>query len=144
MAHENSYGLERFLQAQEGIYVQAQAELRTGKKRSHWMWFIFPQIQGLGSSEMAIRYAISSLEEAHAYLEHPILGMRLRECTDIVLNLEGKAIGEIFGYPDDLKFHSSMTLFAHAAARSQDNLVFRRAVDKYFAGKEDAATVERI
>lgn len=144
MTHENSYDFERFLQAQEGIYEQARAELRTGKKRSHWMWFIFPQIQGLGSSEMAVRYAISSFEEAQAYLEHPILGMRLRECTNIVLHLEGKAIGEIFGYPDDLKFHSSMTLFAHADGRSQDNLAFRRALDKYFAGQEDAATVERI
>lgn len=144
MVHESSYDLERFVQAQEGLYQQAQAELRTGKKRSHWMWFIFPQIEGLGSSEMAVRYAISSLEEAHAYLAHPILGMRLRECADMVLNLDGKAIGEIFEYPDDLKFHSSMTLFAHAAGQSQQNRVFSRVLDKYFAGKEDAATEERI
>ncbi|QNI37245.1 DUF1810 domain-containing protein [Edaphobacter albus] len=144
MAHENSHDLERFLAAQENVYDQAQAELRAGKKRSHWMWFIFPQIQGLGSSEMAERYAISSLEEAKAYLEHPILGTRLRECTGIVLNLEGKTAIEIFGYPDDLKFHSSMTLFAHAASMSEEDLIFSRALDKYFVGKEDAATITWI
>lgn len=144
MVPENLYDLERFLRAQEGVYQQAQAELRTGQKRSHWMWFIFPQIQGLGSSEMAMRYAISSLDEAKAYLKDPILGTRLRECTGIVVNLEGKTASEIFGYPDDLKFQSSMTLFAHAESMSWESLIFRRALDKYFAGKEDVATVERI
>lgn len=108
------------------------------------MWFIFPQLRGLGSSEMALRYAISSLKEAKEYLEHTTLGERLRECTSITLNLQGKKAGDIFGYPDDLKFRSSMTLFAHASSMSEENLVFSRALDKYFAGKEDAATVERI
>lgn len=142
-AHDE-YNLERFVTAQSGVYAQACAELRAGKKRSHWMWFIFPQIQGLGSSEMAMRYAISSLEEAKAYLEHPVLGARLRECAGIVLGLEGKTVEEIFGYPDNLKFHSCMTLFAKAATMSEEDLVFSQVLDKYFAGKEDAATVQRL
>ncbi|HTH52526.1 MAG TPA: DUF1810 domain-containing protein, partial [Edaphobacter sp.] len=133
----DKHDLERFLDAQSGVYEQACAELRAGKKRTHWMWFIFPQIQGLGSSEMAVRYAISSLEEAKAYLEHPLLGSRLRECVGIVLKLEGKSVEEIFGYPDNLKFHSSMTLFAQAATMSEEDLVFSQALDKYFSGKED-------
>jgi len=140
----DQYELERFLTAQEGVYERACAELRAGTKQSHWMWFIFPQIHGLGSSETAQRYAISSLEEAHAYLEHPILGQRLRDCTAIVVGLEGRTAEEIFGYPDYLKFHSSMTLFAQAASISGEDLIFSQALDKYFAGKEDAATIERL
>jgi uncharacterized protein (DUF1810 family) len=140
----DKHDLERFLDAQSGVYEQACAELRAGKKRTHWMWFIFPQIQGLGSSEMAVRYAISSLEEAKAYLEHPLLGSRLRECVGIVLKLEGKLVEEIFGYPDNLKFHSSMTLFAQAATMSEEDLVFSQALDKYFSGKEDPATIQRL
>jgi uncharacterized protein (DUF1810 family) len=140
----DSYDLERFLSAQEGVYDKACAELRAGEKQSHWMWFLFPQIQGLGSSEAARRYAISSLEEAHAYLEHPVLGQRLRDCTAIVTGLEGRSAEEIFGYPDYLKFHSSMTLFAHAATISEEDLIFSQALDKYFAGREDAATVQRL
>ena len=101
------FDLERFVEAQAGVYEQACAELRAGRKRSHWMWFVFPQIRGLGSSEMAVRFAISGLEEARAYLEHPVLGPRLRECARIVVGVEGKTVEEIFGYPDDLKFHSS-------------------------------------
>lgn len=138
------FDLERFLAAQQGVYERACVELRAGKKQSHWMWFIFPQIRGLGSSEMAARYAISSLEEAHAYLEHPVLGPRLRECAGIVAGLEGRTVEQIFGYPDDLKFHSSMTLFAQAATISEEDLVFRQALDKYFSGREDAATMERL
>ena len=138
------YGLERFVRAQESAYEQACAELRSGRKRSHWMWFVFPQIQGLGSSEMAVRYAISSIEEAKAYLEHPVLGQRLRECAEIVVGVEGKTAEEIFGYPDNLKFHSSMTLFAQAAEISEEDLVFSRALDKYFDGREDAGTMERL
>src|SRR5271170_6519896 len=115
-ALEDCYDLRRFVEAQGGVYGQVCAELRTGQKRTHWMWFVFPQIRGLGSSEMALRYAISGLEEARAYLEHPILGPRLRECAGIVVGVEGKKVEEIFGYPDDLKFHSSMTLFAKASA----------------------------
>jgi uncharacterized protein (DUF1810 family) len=108
------------------------------------MWFIFPQIKGLGSSEMAVHYAISSIEEARAYLEHPVLGPRLRECAGIVVGLEGRTVEQIFGYPDDLKFHSSMTLFSKAAEISEEDLVFSQALDKYFDGKEDAGTVQRI
>src|SRR5580692_7930091 len=110
------FDLERFVKAQAGVYEQACAELRAGRKRSHWMWFVFPQIRGLGSSEMAMRYAISGREEAWAYLDHPVLGLRLQECAGIVVELEGRTVEEIFGYPDDLKFHSSMTLFSEAAA----------------------------
>ena len=137
-------GLERFVQAQDGVYEQACAELRSGSKQTHWMWFIFPQIKGLGASEMAARYAIASLDEARAYLEHPVLGTRLRECAAIVVGLEGKTVEEIFGYPDDLKFHSSMTLFAKAAEISEEDLVFSQALDKYFGGREDAGTVQRL
>jgi len=138
------FDLERFLAAQAGVYELACAELRAGKKRSHWMWFIFPQIHGLGSTEMAQRYAISSLEEAKAYLEHPVLGTRLRECAGFVMGVKGRTAEEIFGSPDDLKFHSSMTLFAKAAEISEEDLVFSQALDKYFGGKEDAATIQRM
>lgn len=141
---DDPFNLERFVEAQNGVYDRVCAELRAGKKQSHWMWFIFPQLQGLGSSEMAVRYAISSIEEAHAYLEHPTLGTRLRECTALVLALDGPSAEEIFGYPDNLKFHSSMTLFAQAATISEEDLVFSRALDKYFSGKEDPATVQRL
>ena len=141
---KGAYHLERFLEAQEGVYEQACGELRAGQKQTHWMWFIFPQIQGLGSSAMAARYAISSLEEAHAYLEHPVLGQRLRECTGIVVALQERTADEIFGYPDNLKFHSSMTLFAQAAAISEEDLIFSQALDKYFSGREDPATMQRL
>lgn len=135
------YNLQRFLTAQEAVYENVVAELRAGKKRSHWMWFIFPQIEGLGRSDMARRYAISSLEEARAYLAHPILGARLRECSRLVAELEGNTVEAIFGYPDDMKFHSSMTLFAQAA---EDNQLFLDCLRKYFHGKPDALTLERL
>jgi uncharacterized protein (DUF1810 family) len=135
------YDLERFVEAQAGVYEQACAELRAGRKRSHWMWFVFPQIRGLGSSPMAVRYAVSSLEEARAYLDHAVLGPRLRECAGIVVGLEGRTVGEIFGYPDDLKFHSSVTLFARADAEGG---VFGEALGKYFDGEMDRGTLERI
>ena len=138
------YNLERFVEAQAGVYEQACAELQAGRKRSHWMWFVFPQIRGLGRSEMAVRYAISSLEEARTYLEHPVLGARLRECAGIVVGVEGKTVEEIFGDPDDLKFHSSMTLFARAAEGSGGGEVFGAALKKYFGGKMDQATLERL
>src|SRR5258705_13750048 len=109
------YNLSRFVDAQDPVYEQALAELRQGRKTSHWMWFVFPQIQGLGHSYMAQQFAISSLEEAKAYLQHPILGARLRECTKLVNDTNGRTIHQIFGYPDDLKFHSCMTLFAQAS-----------------------------
>ena len=136
------FGLNRFVEAQEGVYEQACAELRLGRKRSHWMWFVFPQIRGLGSSPMAVRYAISGVEEARAYLEHPVLGTRLRECAGIVCGVEGKTVEEIFGYPDDLKFHSSMTLFAKASEGEAG--VFGETVEKYFGGEMDRGTLERI
>jgi uncharacterized protein (DUF1810 family) len=138
---QKGYDLERFVEAQNPVYGQVIRELRAGSKQTHWMWFIFPQIAGLGYSSMARRYAISSLAEASAYLEHPVLGERLRECTRLVNAVQNRSIGDIFGYPDDLKFHSSMTLFARAA---KDNAEFRQALEKYFDGEEDAATIARI
>ena len=138
----DQFDLQRFVEAQAGVYEQACAELRAGQKRSHWMWFVFPQIHGLGSSEMAVRYAISGREEAGAYLDHSVLGPRLRECAGVVVEVEGKTAGEIFGYPDDLKFHSSMTLFAEVEGPTER--VFRKALMKYFGGKGDRATLDRL
>ncbi len=135
------YDLQRFVDAQNPVYDKVRAELRDGRKRSHWMWFIFPQIEGLGYSQLARRFAISSLAEAAAYLAHPILGPRLAECTRLVNLVEGRAIEQIFGYPDDLKFRSSMTVFAHAAP---DNQVFTDALQKYFGGEFDPATLARL
>jgi uncharacterized protein (DUF1810 family) len=150
-ATENSvdkYDLNRFVEAQSGVYGRVLEELRAGQKRSHWMWFIFPQIKGLGNSSMALRYAISSLEEAQAYLAHPVLGERLRECTGILLALKGgRTVDEIFGYPDDLKFHSSMTLFAAAAAGTaggDGRSVFQQVLQLYFGGELDRGTIARI
>jgi uncharacterized protein (DUF1810 family) len=122
------YQLQRFVDAQDPVFDQVLAELRAGGKRTHWMWFVFPQMQGLGHSPMARKYAIASREEAAAYLEHPVLGPRLRECTELVNRIEGRSLEEIFGYPDDLKFRSSMSLFAGATS---DNQVFRDALAKY-------------
>lgn len=122
------YDLARYVTAQDPVYEQVCAELRAGRKRTHWMWFVFPQMKGLGSSPMAEKYAIGSREEAVAYLEHPVLGPRLRECTELVNRMEGRSLDQIFGYPDDLKFRSSMTLFAGATAENQ---VFKDALLKY-------------
>lgn len=135
------YHLQRFVEAQDPVYEEVRSELRQGRKDGHWMWFIFPQIKGLGSSSAARIFAISSLEEAEAYLEHPILGPRLRECTRLVNLVEGRSIRQVFGYPDDLKFRSCMTLFAHA---TPENQVFRDALQKYFGGEFDALTLERL
>jgi uncharacterized protein (DUF1810 family) len=135
------YNLQRFITAQSPVYPFVCAELRNGYKASHWMWFIFPQIRGLGHSAMANKFAISSLEEARAYLDHEILGNRLRECTQLVTQIEGRTIQQILGSPDDLKFVSSMTLFAMATT---NNLDFERALQKYFAGKYDQLTVELL
>lgn len=137
----NQYDLERFVRAQAGVYDSALAELRAGEKRSHWMWFVFPQIKGLGMSEMSVRFAIYSLDEAKAYLAHPVLGARLIECVEAVLAVRGKTADEIFGYPDDLKFRSSLTLFAKA---SGDGSVFERALDQYFDGAMDDATLRQL
>ena len=137
----SSHNLERFTQAQDPIYEKVLSELRSGRKRTHWMWFVFPQIAGLGTSHMARTFAISSREEADAYLNKTLLGERLRECTELVLAVEGRTINEIFGSPDDLKFRSCMTLFANVAADSQ---VFEDALLKYFNGDPDPLTVERL
>jgi uncharacterized protein (DUF1810 family) len=141
MPDDDPFDLQRFALAQAPVIDRVQAELRAGHKRSHWMWFVFPQIAGLGSSAMAVRYAIGSLDEARAYLAHPVLGTRLRDCTASVLGVEGRGAHQIFGWPDDMKFHSSMTLFAAAEAGES---VFAQALEKYFAGQLDQATVARI
>ena len=135
---EDPFDLRRFVEAQEAVYPRVCAELRQGYKQSHWMWFIFPQARGLGSSPTAQRFAISGGDEARAYLRHPILGGRLRECTQLVLDIEGRATREIFGRPDDLKFRSCMTLFAHTTA---DNTLYRSALQRYFGGASDALTL---
>ncbi|HEV8570699.1 MAG TPA: DUF1810 domain-containing protein [Actinoplanes sp.] len=125
--------LDRFVSAQAGIYRDALAELTAGRKRTHWMWFIFPQIAGLGSSPIAQRYAIASLDEARAYLAHPVLGPRLRECARALLAVEGRSAEEILGYPDDLKLRSSMTLFGRAA---DDPDVFEAVLERYYDGPD--------
>lgn len=135
------FHLERFVEAQDSVYASVLRELREGRKRTHWMWFVFPQIQGLGRSSMAEKYAISGLDEARAYLAHPLLGERLRECARLVNAVEGRTVHEIFGGPDDMKFHSSMTLFAQAHAVDVD---FRDALTKYFKGQPDRATLEKL
>ena len=136
-----TFDLERFVAAQEPVHEQVTAELRAGAKRSHWMWFVFPQIAGLGFSAMAQRYALGSLEEARAYLAHPVLGPRLRDCVRLVLDVEGRDAHAIFGAPDDAKFCSSLTLFARAAP---GEALFREALDKYHGGAEDAATLAKL
>ena len=135
------HNLQRFVDAQQPVFEQVRAELRAGRKASHWMWFIFPQLAGLGHSPMAIRYAISSRQEAEAYVNHPLLGPRLRECTRSVNLVEGRPIEQVLGYPDHLKFRSSMTLFAQTTT---DNQIFRDALQKYFAGEFDRLTLERL
>ncbi|QAU33336.1 DUF1810 domain-containing protein [Janthinobacterium sp. 17J80-10] len=134
-------GLQKFVLAQNAVYDNVLAELRAGRKRSHWMWFIFPQIKGLGHSAMARQFALASLDEAHAYLCHPVLGTRLRECTSLAAKISGASADEIFGYPDHMKFHSSMTLFAHA---TEDNQVFTDCLHKYFEGKDDVLTLAQL
>lgn len=133
--------LERFVEAQNPLFDQVTSELQAGRKMSHWMWFIFPQIQGLGRSPTAIEYAISGLDEARAYLAHPVLGPRLKECTQLVLRVENRPLAQILGSPDDMKFRSSMTLFAQV---SPDDDIFERALQKYFRGLPDQLTLERL
>jgi len=139
METSDRFALSRFLRAQETSYETALAELRPGSKRSHWMWFIFPQIAGLGSSPTAQLYAIKTVEEAEAYAAHPILGPHLIACAEALLNVEGKSASEIMGYPDDLKLRSSATLFAEV---SPPGSVFHRLLDKFFEGKPDMQTLE--
>lgn len=135
---DDPHNLSRFLNAQEPVIPAVERELAEGAKRSHWMWFVFPQVRGLGSSSTSRHYAIRSAEEARAYLDHPLLGPRLRKWTETVLGVEGRSAKEIFGYPDYLKFHSSMTLFAMVAEEASP---FERALQKYYEGSWDEKTV---
>ncbi|MBU2677762.1 MAG: DUF1810 domain-containing protein [Gammaproteobacteria bacterium] len=135
------YNLSRFVEAQNGGYVGVVKELKQGCKTGHWMWYIFPQIKGLGYSEVSRRYSISSLDEAGAYTEHPLLGPRLIECIESVMAVEGKSAEEIFGYPDYLKFRSCLTLFA---AASQTNTIYQEALDKFFDQAPDPLTMRAL
>jgi uncharacterized protein (DUF1810 family) len=141
MVSADLYNLQRFIDAQHPIYGQVRDELAGGRKESHWMWFIFPQIKGLGASTTAQTYAISGIAEAKAYLDHPLLGFRLRECAQLVNSVNGRSVEEIFGYPDRLKFHSSMTLFARASPADK---AFAAALVKYFEGGLDAKTLGQL
>ncbi|HTJ02316.1 MAG TPA: DUF1810 domain-containing protein [Methylovirgula sp.] len=140
-AATDPFDLTRFVEAQASTYAQVLDELREGRKTSHWIWFIFPQLAVLGRSTTAKRYGIKSKDEAAAYLAHPILGTRLRECTGLVNQIDGSTAHDIFGYPDDLKFRSSMTLFAAASA---DNAIFNEALAKYYDGEGDPLTSEKL
>ena len=135
------FNLARFVAAQEGVFEGALAELKRGQKRSHWMWFIFPQVEGLGNSLTSKKYAITSLDEARAYLNHPVLGPRLLECCRAILSVHGKSASEIMGYPDDLKLRSSMTLFVLA---DDSHSEFRLVIDHYFQGHLDERTLELL
>lgn len=136
---KDEYNLQRFVLAQDQVYASVLDELRAGEKHGHWMWYIFPQMKGLGHSVMAQQYAITSLAETKAYLEHALLGSRLRECTGLVMNVEGRSAERIFGYSDNLKLRSSMTLFNEA---STENNIFQDALLKYFEGKPDQSTLD--
>lgn len=138
----DTFDLKRFVEAQQPVYTRVLGELGNGQKTSHWMWFVFPQIRGLGGSPMAIRYAIGSLAEARAYLDHPVLGARLRECCEILAGLEDRSAEAIFGYPDVLKLISSLTLFSRAAG--QNDSVFDALLEKYYDGKPDPQTLALI
>ena len=135
------YNLARFVQAQERDYERALSEIRAGRKRSHWMWYIFPQFEGLGHSPTSTHYAIKSTEEAAAYLAHPVLGPRLLECAEAALQIKGRTALEIFGSPDDMKLRSCVTLFAHV---SPDGSVFQRVMDEYFRGEHDERTIDLL
>ena len=138
--HDNTFNLNRFISAQEEVYDRVLKELKNGEKRSHWMWYIFPQLDGLAQSTISKYYAIRSKAEALAYLNHPLLGSRLNECANMVLDIEGKTVSEIFGYPDDLKLKSCMTLFSKVATDS----VFIRVLNKYFQGERDTKTLQLL
>ena len=138
---DKDFDLDRFVAAQDPVYSDVLAELRTGRKRTHWMWFVFPQLEGLGQSEMSRKYAIRSSDEAAAYLAHPVLGPRLRECARLVATHADMEIGQIFDSPDDRKFHSSMTLFADVAP---DEAVFQTCLDTFFDGQSDPETLARL
>jgi uncharacterized protein (DUF1810 family) len=135
------FNLERFLEAQKTVYERVTTELRAGRKSSHWMWFIFPQIRGLGHTETSIFFSISSVPEAKAYLNHPVLGPRLHECCELLMQIEGRSASQIFGSPDDLKLRSSMTLFAHV---TDCDSIFKRVVKRYFEGQLDQRTLDLL
>jgi len=135
------FDLKRFVDAQAAVYGNVVGELRDGRKRSHWMWFVFPQLRGLGGSPTAVHYGISSLDEARAYLGHALLGPRLRECARLVTGVQGRSAAQIFGSPDDLKLCSSMTLFAHA---TEDDADFVAVLEKYYDGRQDELTLKRL
>lgn len=135
------FNLQRFIDAQDPVFEDVLDELRHGQKVSHWMWYVFPQIKGLGRSWTAQHYAINSLEEARAYLEHPLLGKRLRTCTQLVMNIDGRTVRQIFGYPDNLKFCSSMTLFNHVDETDQ---IFKKALMRYCEGVPDTRTLDAL
>lgn len=135
------HDLQRFVDAQERVYETVVGELRAGRKRSHWMWFVFPQLSALGRSATAQHFGISGLAEGRAYLAHPVLGPRLRECSALVAAISGRSAEQVFGFPDDLKLRSSMTLFAHCG---DDTAVFREVLAAFYDGQEDAATVELL
>jgi uncharacterized protein (DUF1810 family) len=138
------FDLRRFVDGQDRVYDTALTELRNGRKRSHWIWFVFPQLKGLGHSPTAIRYGITSLAEAKAYLDHDVLGPRLRECTQVVAGIRGASADEIFGWPDSLKVRSSMTLFVHAADDADVQADFRAVIDRLYDGVEDPLTLEQL
>jgi uncharacterized protein (DUF1810 family) len=138
---EDTFDLARFVQAQDAVIDAVRCELQAGLKRTHWMWFVFPQLRALGRSPTAQRYGISSLAEARAYMAHPVLGTRLVECAELVLSIPGRTAHEIFGSPDDLKLHSSMTLFA---AATPDRQVFGKVIGKFFCGTLDLLTTELL
>jgi len=138
---DDPYGLQRFVDAQDPVLHRVRAELERGRKASHWMWFVFPQVAGLGSSPTAQHFAISGLDEARAYLAHPVLGPRLRECAELAAGVEKGSAADVFGYPDDLKLRSSMTLFARAAP---DEPVFTAVLERYFDGAADPRTLELL
>jgi len=140
-AFPDRYNLRRFVDAQEPVYDEVLGELRSGRKRSHWIWFVFPQLRGRGRSPIAQRFGISSLDEARAYVGHDVLGPRLRECARLAAQIEGRAADDVFGWPDNLKVRSSMTLFAHA---TDDNADFRAVLDKFYDGVQDPATIEQL
>ena len=141
MNSADQFDLQRFVDAQEPVFDAVVAELRSGAKRSHWIWFVFPQLRGLGRSATAMHYGISSLEEARAYLAHDVLGPRLRECARLVAAIDGRSVDEIFGWPDNLKVRSSMTLFARA---TEDNADFLAVLDKFYDGEQDSVTIEQL
>lgn len=144
MNSPDQFDLQRFVDAQEPVYDEVLGELRSGRKRSHWIWFVFPQLRGLGRSPTAQRFGISSLDEARAYVDHDVLGRRLRECARLVAQIEGRSADDVFGWPDNLKVRSSMTLFAHATDDPDIQADFRAVLDKFYDGVQDPATVEQL